>query len=635
MNDATSWIAVLTFVVYAVTVFVIGLLAERARSSSKSFLGEFFLGSRGLGTISFAMTFAATSASAGTFAGLPALCYLHGWCMLPFVGGIMVGTFLIVGGLGKRMNQVARRAQAVTLPDVLRERFGSRACGLFSTTIIAVMLTAYLVPQFKLGAMILDELIGESPLFRKLADPFGYLIYHWLPPGVGPDYVLCLILFTGTVLPYVTCGGFRAVVWTDVMQGFVMIFGIGTLFLLAFQQLGNPADATQQLAELKPPRLLQIVFQASADDSQRSRIPAGTWIELNEGQTRRLLRTNEDAYVEAGIPSVPIKSVEIITPAEIHRISTTLADQIVRSGEGVPVVEIVDAKTYARSETGAYLSLPGPDAQISAGFLPVMLVISYLLYYPVANMGQPGDLVRLMAFDSSRTLKRAIPLLASVTALIYLPILLMFVSSRLIAPGLDADPDRIMPTLVRQLCSGANMPWLTGLLFAAPFAAAMSTVDSFILIVTSSIVRDIYQREIQPQASERLLKRLSYSCTILVGLLATAVALNPPKLLLLLIVFVGSGLTATFAMPVAIALFWKRMNATGCLSGMFCGLTMHIGLHVPGLLRGEGIAPIRIFGIEPVIWAVVLSALASVCGSLLTRRPSAALVQKYFGLPPA
>jgi Na+/pantothenate symporter len=631
MNAATSWVAVMTFIVYAVAVFVLGLLAERARNTKKSFVGEFFLGSRGLGTLSFAMTFAATSASAGTFAGLPSLCYLHGWCMLPFVGGIMVGTFLIVGGLGKRMNQVARRAQAVTLPDVLRERFASRACGILSTTIIATMLTAYLIPQFKLGALILEELIGETELFRTLADPFGYMVHRWLPVGVSPDYVVCLLLFTGTVLPYVTCGGFRAVVWTDVMQGFVMIFGIGILFILAFQQLGHPVDSARRLAELQPPRLLQIVFEARASDSQRLRIPAGTWIELDENPAKRLLRTNEDAYVEPGSKSVPIRGVEIVTPAEIERISLTHANQISRSGEGVPFVRIVDAKAYANGEAGAYLKLPGPDPDIGTGFLPVMLLISYLLYYPVANLGQPGDLVRLMAFDSSKTLKRAIPLLATVTALIYLPILLMFVSSRLIAPGLDADPDRIMPTLVRQLCSGAGMPWLTGLLFAAPFAAAMSTVDSFILIVTSSMVRDIYQREIHPQASERVLKRLSYSCTVFVGLLATAVALNPPKLLLLLIVFVGSGLTATFSMPVAIALFWKRMNATGCLCGMILGLATHIGLHVPGLLRGDGIAPIRILEIEPVIWAVVVSAAASVCGSLLTRKPSAKLVNQYFG----
>lgn len=630
MNVPTSTIAVTTFLVYAGAVFLLGLLSERLRSSKKSFVGEFFLGSRGLGTITFAMTFAATSASAGTFAGLPSMCYLHGWCMLPFVGGIMVGTFLIVGGLGKRMNQVARRAGAVTVPDVLRARFDSRACGLVATFVIAVLLTLYLVPQFKLGALILQELIGESDLFRRLADPFGHLVNHLLPAGVGSDYVLCLALFTGTVIPYVTFGGFRAVVWTDVMQGFVMVGGMAILLTLAMQRLGSPEEASRQMAQLQSPKLASLSFSASPGETARSRIPAGTWIMISDEGSKRLFRTNEDAFVDPTSPSRPVKAVEILTPEEVQKILTLHAGRIQTPRQNFPDVTVISSEPYAHGQAGAYLRLPGPHPRLLAGFLPLMLMVSYLIYYPAASMGQPGDLLRLMAFDSSRTLKRAIPLLATVTALMYVPILLSFASSRLIEPGLDADPDRIMPTLVRQLCAGARLHWLTGLLFAAPFAAAMSTVDSFILIVTSSAVRDIYQKEINPQVSEKTLKRMSYTCTVLVGLVAAAVALDPPKLLLLLIVFVGAGLTSAFSMPVAIALFWKRMNATGCLCGMVLGLATHIGLHVPGLLRGEGIAPIRILQLEPVIWAIAVSAASSVAGSLLTAPPSAALVRKFF-----
>ena len=47
------------------------------------------------------------------------------------------------------------------------------------------------------------------------------------------------------------------------------------------------------------------------------------------------------------------------------------------------------------------------------------------------------------------------------------------------------------------------LPWLAGLLVAAPFAAVMSTVDSFLLMISSAIVRDVYQRDINPAASEK------------------------------------------------------------------------------------------------------------------------------------
>ena len=50
---------------------------------------------------------------------------------------------------------------------------------------------------------------------------------------------------------------------------------------------------------------------------------------------------------------------------------------------------------------------------------------------------------------------------------------------------------------------------LLGLLLAAPFAAVMSSVDSFLLLMSSGVVRDIYQQSINPDASEKALKKLT------------------------------------------------------------------------------------------------------------------------------
>ena len=63
-----------------------------------------------------------------------------------------------------------------------------------------------------------------------------------------------------------------------------------------------------------------------------------------------------------------------------------------------------------------------------------------------------------------------------------------------------------MPVLSFQVSQASQMPWLAGLLVAAPFAAAMSTVDSFMLMISSSVVRDIYQRNFNPLVSGKNLK---------------------------------------------------------------------------------------------------------------------------------
>ncbi|HRX82974.1 MAG TPA: hypothetical protein P5307_28100, partial [Pirellulaceae bacterium] len=77
--------AIVTFSIYIVGVLVLAWLSNRLLQS-KSFLSEYFLGSRSLGVWAFALTFAATSASGGSFIGFPSLVYTHGWIVGLWIG---------------------------------------------------------------------------------------------------------------------------------------------------------------------------------------------------------------------------------------------------------------------------------------------------------------------------------------------------------------------------------------------------------------------------------------------------------------------------------------------------------------------------------------------------------------------
>ena len=123
--------------------------------------------------------------------------------------------------------------------------------------------------------------------------------------------------------------------------------------------------------------------------------------------------------------------------------------------------------------------------------------------WAIAGTGQPSNFVRLMAFDSARTLRFSIATVAVHYSLIYFPLIIIFCCARILLPGMEAESDRIMPAMVVFLTDNAGVAWLGGLLVAAPFAAVMSTVDSFLLLVSSSVVRDIYQQNINPKADER------------------------------------------------------------------------------------------------------------------------------------
>ena len=79
-------------------------------------------------------------------------------------------------------------------------------------------------------------------------------------------------MFAAAVIVYVVYGGFRAVVWTDVMQGIIMFLGVVLLLILALRLTGGLEAATRQLAQRRPPKLGQATLQLdSATTDQRSR----------------------------------------------------------------------------------------------------------------------------------------------------------------------------------------------------------------------------------------------------------------------------------------------------------------------------------------------------------------------------
>ena len=133
--------ALVSFGIYLVFVFVLAAVANR-EGKGKSFLSEYFLGSRGIGVWAFAFTYAATSASGGSFMGFPSLIYTHGWVLAWWIAGYMVVPLVALGLLAKRINQVGRIAGAITVPELLRRRFASNAVGNVATVLrIFLLLT--------------------------------------------------------------------------------------------------------------------------------------------------------------------------------------------------------------------------------------------------------------------------------------------------------------------------------------------------------------------------------------------------------------------------------------------------------------------------------------------------------------
>jgi SSS family solute:Na+ symporter/sodium/pantothenate symporter len=284
----------------------------------------------------------------------------------------------------------------------------------------------------------------------------------------------------------------------------------------------------------------------------------------------------------------------------------------------------------AVEQTGPEFLSPSGYSADGRTFLPFSLAVSFFFVWVYAGMGSPAGMVRVMASKSTETIRKSIFLLATYNMLIYLPLIVICVCGRAIIPDLHKT-DEIIPRLTLHTTShlpGGSL--LAGLILTAPFGAVMATVSSFLVVIASGIVRDLYQRLIRPQASIAEIKRLTYAAMILVGAIAFVANINPVERLQALVVFSGSGAAAAFVVPAAMAAYWRRATAAGATAAMSLGAATVLVLYAIGFVEAAGFRPHLILGIDPIVWGLGASLISGVVVSLLTAPPPPPLVSRLF-----
>jgi hypothetical protein len=311
-------------------------------------------------------------------------------------------------------------------------------------------------------------------------------------------------------------------------------------------------------------------------------------------------------------------------------------------------MEIIDDQTMSRGATGVlwfpegqseyrYVMLHGHELVFGPGrtntgrpFHTLGMILSFFVMWAITGMAQPSTMVRLIAFKDSKTLKHAMMTVTIYFGMIYLPLIAIVMAARSTLPILTPeDSDRAIVLVATRLVSDMGIPYqvLGAIFIAAPFAAVMSTVDSMLLLISSCAVRDIYQRTINPDVTQRTVKIISYTTTAVAGILITVAALRPPDFLQKLIVFGAGGLAASFLFPTLMGIFWKNMTRQGALAAMFGGFCTTTGLFVPTLLGGTRI---DVLGLHPNLWGLAVSLTLGVLVSKLTGPPQEHLVRRYF-----
>lgn len=633
--SSESWLVLIAFGGYLLGVALLGVFSHRYLTRG-SFVKEYFLGNRGLGPWVLALTVAATAISGGTFMGFPSLIYSKGWVLALWVASYMVVPLLSMALMGKRLNQIARLTGSVTVPDVFRDRFQSPALGIVSTLLILLFLIFNLVAQFKAGGLVMMEAMKLRPATAEYQRP------EVQQQEESQSLVLHFLLADGrhetqkTPLPK-EARFLRAEAEPDNRQ-VIVVYQLDAKE--ETRKVSYPAVKVGTTSIEMGYLLGLIVFALTVVAyTTYGGFWAVTWTDVLEG-----------VVMLVGVIIMAILAMRAVPAIDVQRAAPNAMGQAEFVTE--KVYGLAAATERLRQEDPRLVRGPGPE-----GFMPVGLALSFFLMWSLMGPGQPSGMVRLMSFKDTPSLRRAMVLIGGYMTLTYFSLVIIFICARAIFPtqylheyGSEGVPDSIMPAMARFL---APHPTVAGLLLAAPYAAIMSTVAAFLLMISSSLVRDLYQRTINPAVSDRGMKFASYLITGLVGLIVMIGALNPPDFLQYIIVFTGTGQGCAFLVPMLLALYWPRATRQGILASMLGGFAVVFLLYVLGWAQSAGwmgsewswipgwdaprptaFSAIYLGHVDTLIWGLLASIILGIGVSLMTQ-PERDMVEKYFPAAPA
>ncbi|MFA9430984.1 cation acetate symporter [Egicoccus sp. AB-alg2] len=176
----------------------------------------------------------------------------------------------------------------------------------------------------------------------------------------------------------------------------------------------------------------------------------------------------------------------------------------------------------------------------------------------------------------------------------------------------------------------AGVPGL-GLVATAAFAAMISTIGGLLLAAAASWGHDVYERYVNPRASQRQAIRAGRVAVAVASAVAAgvALALEPARLsadfpsVVALLVTWAFALAGSALTPVLLlAIWWRGTSTRGAVAGMVAGACTAVVLLAAGLSRGGGADDLGSLLLAPTLVAAPVATLATVVLSRVDGQPA-------------
>ena len=174
------------------------------------------------------------------------------------------------------------------------------------------------------------------------------------------------------------------------------------------------------------------------------------------------------------------------------------------------------------------------------GKFPALMIISAGAW-GLGYFGQPHIFARFMSVKSVAKLAESMTI-AIIWVFLSLAgaVIVGFIGIGMFDNLTSGDEEKVFVYMISKVMH----PWMAGIMLAAILSAIMSTIDSQLLVGSSALTEDFYQKAIKKDASEKEVIVAGRICVIIISAIALVLALSPNDMILGIVAYAWGGIWA-------------------------------------------------------------------------------------------
>jgi SSS family solute:Na+ symporter len=252
-------------------------------------------------------------------------------------------------------------------------------------------------------------------------------------------------------------------------------------------------------------------------------------------------------------------------------------------------------------------------------------LISFTLIVSLGTWGMPQLLVRFYSIKNDKMLRLGTVIVTVGASVALLPYLTGAVA-RVLVPEL-ASADQAIPSLTKLVLND----WGGALFLAGVVAAGMSTFAGVLIIISSSMVNDVWINGLGRTLSPAAELKANRVMSLAVGVISLLIALKPPALVLVLTAFSWAVIASTNLWPLLFGLYWKRTSPRAALWSMVAGVSAALLWQAWPRIGWLPELPASLAGIHGFVVGTAVGLVVILIGTFVGKPAPRACVDKAWG----